>query len=293
MLRGRGPGIRRMAFHRRGPAEHDGGVRPAKALLGCAVLLSALATLPARAQDPPPPVPCEGCYVPTEDVRWQYQLSSAPDPARVFEFWIVDMFDTPAALVEDLHEAGGMVGCYISAGSWEDWRPDADDFPKRVLGKEMEGWPGERWLDIRALDDLAPIMSARLDKCVAKGFDAVDYDNVNGYLNPTGFPLKGRDQLAYNRWLANAAHERGLSVGLKNDGEQVDDLVTYFDFAIVEQCFYYKECGLYRPFIAAGKAVLEVEYELSRAEFCPRAAEIGFNAVRKRYNLGAWRRACV
>ncbi|HEY7875330.1 MAG TPA: endo alpha-1,4 polygalactosaminidase [Actinomycetota bacterium] len=249
---------------------------------------------PGTAQEPPPPppAPCEGCYVPPPGVRWQYQLRSAPDPARPFDLWIVDMFETEASHVAALRSTGGRVACYVSAGSWEDWRPDAADFPDRVLGKRLDGWPGERWLDVRALDELAPIMSARLDSCAAKGFDAVDFDNVNGYLNDTGFDLDAGAQLAYNRWLANAAHERGLSVGLKNDGEQAAELVPYFDFAVVEQCFLYRECRLYRPFADAGKAVLEVEYELGRKEFCTRAEVLTFNAIRKRYALGAWRRAC-
>jgi hypothetical protein len=249
-------------------------------------------SVPLRAQEPPPPVSCDGCYTPPLDVAWQYQLRSAPDPDRVFDFWLVDMFDTKASLVQQLHDTGGKVACYISAGSWENWRPDADNFPNRVLGRGLAGWPGERWLDIRALDDLAPIMSARLDLCVEKGFDTVDFDNVNGYLNPTGFPLRGRHQLAYNRWLANAAHEHGLSVGLKNDGEQVEDLVAYFDFALVESCFQYNECELYSPFIDAGKAVLEVEYTLKLSKFCPKAKDLSFSAMRKRPALGPWRRAC-
>ena len=262
-------------------------------LVSCALLAALVPPPAARAQEPPPPQPCDGCYLPPMDVRWQYQLRSAPDPARPFDLWIVDMFDTDASLVGDLHAAGGHVACYISAGSWEDWRPDAGDFPEHVLGKPLEGWPGERWLDVRALDDLAPILSSRLDACAAKGFDAVDFDNVNGYLNPTGFPLEEHDQLHYNRWLAAAAHQRGLSVGLKNDGEPAPDLVGHFDFAIVEQCFQYKECGLYRPFVEAGKAVLEVEYELARKNFCGRAAAMSFSAMRKRYALGAWRRPCT
>jgi hypothetical protein len=265
--------------------------RPVLAFV-CALPAVLVPPAPSPAQEPPPAVPCEGCYVPPAKLAWQYQLRSAPDPGRPFELWIVDMFDTDSSLVAELHATGGHVACYISAGSWEEWRPDAGEFPEHVLGKGLDGWPGERWLDVRALDDLAPIMGARLDACAAKGFDAVDFDNVNGYLNRTGFPLTAADQLEYNRWLANAAHERGLSVGLKNDGEQAGELVGYFDFAVVEQCFQYKECGLYRPFTDAGKAVLEVEYELNRKEFCGRAARLEFNALRKRYALGAWRRAC-
>jgi Glycoside-hydrolase family GH114 len=61
----------------------------------------------------------------------------------------------------------------------------------------------------------------------------------------------------------------------------------------VEECFHYRECGRARPFILAGKAVLEVEYKLHRSAFCNRAKTLGFSAMRKRLALGPWRRACV
>ena len=93
--------------------------------------------------------------------------------------------------MDDLHALGSDVVCYLSAGSWENLRPDAGDFPARVMGRS-NGWPGEQWLDIRKIGVLGPIMKARLDMCAAKGFDAVEFDNVDGYQNRTGFPLTGR-----------------------------------------------------------------------------------------------------
>ena len=109
------------------------------------------------------------------------------------------------------------------------------------------GWPGERWLDIRKLGVLGPIMKARLDMCAAKGFDAVEFDNVDGYQNRTGFPLTAADQLAYNVFLANQAHLRGLSAVLKNDVGQIRALLPYFDFALNEQCHQYDECDRLEP----------------------------------------------
>ena len=181
--------------------------------------------------------------------------------------------------------------CYLDAGTWENWRPDAADFPKRIRGR-TNGWPGERWLDIRRLDVLAPIMRARLDRCARKGFDGVEFDNVDGYANRTGFPLTGADQLRYNVWLANAAHRRGLSAALKNDLGQVTRLLAYFDYALDEQCFQYHECDTLKPFVSAGKAVFEVEYKLARSSFCPEARRLEFNSMRKRLSLGVWRVAC-
>ena len=136
------------------------------------------------------------------------------------QMYDIDLFDTPKSTIDTLHGQGRVVICYFSAGSWEDWRPDAADFPANVKGNS-NGWPGEKWLDIRNIAALSPIMQARLDLAVDKGCDGVEPDNVDGYNNKTGFPLTGNDQLTYNRWLADQAHARGLSVGLKNDVEQV------------------------------------------------------------------------
>ena len=69
-------------------------------------------------------------------------------------------------------------------------------------------------------------------------------------------------------------------------------LVGAWDLSVTEQCFQYRECGRYRPFLAAGKPVLDVEYALGRAAFCDRAAALGITAIRKHLQLEAWRAAC-
>ena len=261
-------------------------------LVGCGQVVPVHApAAPARVALPDP-VPCDGCWRPAIDTSWQIQFNGEIDTALDVDMFEVDMFDTTKATVDEFHSNGTRVVCYISGGSWERWRPDKDDFPRSVLGKELDGWPGERWLDIRKLKVLKPLMGARLDLCKEKGFDSAEFDNVNGYQNRTGFPLTGPDQLRYNTWLANAAHERGLSVGLKNEGPQARVLVDYFDWAIVEQCFQYNECKPYDIFISRGKAVMELEYKLQRSEFCPDAERHNFNAMRKHRSLDAYRRPC-
>jgi hypothetical protein len=72
----------------------------------------------------------------------------------------------------------------------------------------------------------------------------------------------------------------------------VDELLAYFDFAVVEQCFQYDECDRFSPFVDAGKVVFEVEYHLETDEFCPEAIALGFSAMRKRLDLRVWRRPC-
>jgi hypothetical protein len=204
----------------------------------------------------------------------------------------IDLFEPPDAVIQTLHADGRKVVCYFSAGSWENWRPDAADFPAEVRGNNLAGWAGEKWLDVRRLDLLGPIMEARLDLAVSRGCDGVEPDNVDGYANRTGFPLTAADQRRYNTWLAERAHERGLSVGLKNDLDQVRALVPLFDWALNEQCFEYDECETLLPFVGEGKAVFGVEYQGSPDSFCPRAVAYGFSWLKKRFALGPWVIAC-
>ncbi len=131
-----------------------------------------------------------------------------------------------------------------------------------------------------------------MDLAVQKGFDGVDPDNVDGYDNDTGFRLSYDDQIAYNVFLANAAHRRGLSVGLKNDLGQIVDLEPYFDWALNEQCYRYHECNELLPFIDAGKAVFHVEYNRPAMTFCRRSNQLGFSSMRKRGHLDAWMNPC-
>ncbi|MBI1842997.1 MAG: endo alpha-1,4 polygalactosaminidase [Actinobacteria bacterium] len=225
-------------------------------------------------------------------VVWQWQLSGLPvDTSVSADVFEIDLFDNDKSVVDRLHAQGRKVICYLSAGSYESWRPDAASFPASVLGNG-NGWPGERWLDIRALDVLGPIMENRLDRCAEKGFDAVEADNVDGYANGTGFPLTGAHQIAYNRFLADAAHARGLGIGLKNDVEQIGSLVGFFDFAVNEECAEYDECELSTPFIKAGKAVLHAEYSSTTDQYCPLTTRLGFSSIRKNPDLDAWRQLC-
>ncbi|OGF52901.1 MAG: endo alpha-1,4 polygalactosaminidase [Candidatus Fraserbacteria bacterium RBG_16_55_9] len=234
----------------------------------------------------------QSIWQPPLNTSWQIQFTGRLDQSVNVAMYDIDMFDNNASVVADLHRKGRKVICYISAGTGEDWRPDAGKFPSSVKGKNVSGWPGERWLDIRRLDVLGPIMKARMDLCKSKGFDGLDPDNVDGYTNSTGFPLTYQDQLTYNIFLANEAHARGLSIGLKNDLLQVNDLLPYFDWALNEQCFQYSECDYLLPFIQAGKAVFEVEYNLLTSRFCRQANSMNFNAMKKRRNLSAWRQPC-
>lgn len=242
-----------------------------------ASLVALLASGPAAARWHPAPT----------TAPWQWQLQGKIDTSVDAGAYDVDGFETPARVVRRLHAQGRHVICYLDVGSWESFRPDAGSFPKAVIGRRYEGFPNERWLDIRRFRLFAKPLERRFDICARKGFDAVEPDNIAGWENKTGFPIGAGAQLRFNRWVARQVHARGMAVALKNDGGQVGQLLDSFDFAIVEQCFQYDECATYEPFVKAGKAVFEAEYELEPSAYCDIAASLDFSAIRKSYDLFA------
>ena len=89
-------------------------------------------------------------------------------------------------------------------------------------------------------------MTNRTILAASKGCDGVEPDNVDGYQNPTGFPLTYQDQITYNTFISNISHAFDLGVALKNDVGQILDLVDLFDFTINEQCHEYNEVFLFK-----------------------------------------------
>lgn len=232
-----------------------------------------------------------GWWQPTAErpIHWQWQIGTVFQyPAHVIPnvtVYDIDMFDTPASIVSQLHSIGCKVIAYISCGTWENWRPDASSFPASVKGNNVSGWAGEKWLDIRS-SVVRDLMYARFLQAKQKGFDAVEPDNIDGYSNSTGFPLSASDQINYNRWIADTCHSLGLSVGLKNDIDQVAALVDYFDWALNEECNRYSECGNLNQFVARNKAVFQVEYR-SRDLKCSAMNSARINSMLRDLNLTA------
>jgi len=229
---------------------------------------------------------------------WQWQLLGTIDTSFDVDLYDIDLFDAPAETIDALHEDGRAVVCYFSAGTYEDWRPDAALFTPATLGEALPEWEGERWLDVRA-ESVREAVRRRLDLAVEKGCDGVEPDNVDAYANDSGFPLTADDQLDFNLFIAGEARRRGLSVGLKNDIEQIPELEAAFDWALNESCMQYDECAAYGPFLEAGKAVFHVEY-VEKEEDGPAFAEDvcdspereGLSTLVKTWELTAWRIAC-
>jgi hypothetical protein len=223
-----------------------------------------------------------GHWRPPAHLTWYWQLQGRIDNSHSVAAYDVDGFDTSTAEVARLHRLGRRVVCYIDVGTWENWRPDSARFPVSVRGRP-NGWPGERWLDVRQ-PVVRGLMARRFrQQCGGKGFDALEPDNIDEYQTNSGFPITAGDQLAYNEWLARQAHALGLAVVQKNDPDQTGKLEPYFDGVLAEQCSQYHECSAFTPYLSAGKPVLDAEYNLPRSGFC--APDRGLGIMAARYNL--------
>jgi len=233
-----------------------------------------------------------GYWTPPVNATWQWQLSVPVDQTVDASVYDIDLFENEASVVASLHAQGRHVICYMDAGTWEGWRPDASKFPASVLGKADPGWTEEKWLDIRQLSIIEPLMEARFKLCKEKGFDGIEADNVDGWQNNTGFPITAAEQLTYDEWLANTAHSLGLSIALKSDTQQIPELEPYYDYSVDEECVEYSECSLLEPFVKAGKPVFEVEYAKTPSQFCAETNALGLMAMQKGKELEAWNAPC-
>ena len=227
-----------------------------------------------------------------------WQLDGEVDTRKNVDVYGIDLFDhiESGKFVEIKELAGKRLICYFSAGSYEDWREDAAKFPADTLIEPLTNWPGEQWVDFRR-QEIRDIMAARMDLAAANGCDAVEPDNVDGYLNIQSIDITPQDQIDYLLWLADYAHSKNLSIGLKNALDLIEpaSLHTVFDWALVETCYPYRLCNLLQPFINQGKAVFIAEYGRRNLPWkCSDAIENNFYLVFYNRALdGAFRYACL
>jgi hypothetical protein len=258
-----------------------------------------------------------GIWHPAPGTSWQWQLSGNIDLSYNVAMYDVDLYDTTAATVAGIHAKGAKATCYMETGAWENYRPDAASYPASVLGKAIGGYADERYVDIRQLAILKPILGARLDLCKQKGFDAVEPDIDDSFVDVgaagIGFPITYADQIAFNKMVAGEAHARGLAIALKNGtfgnnpAQFVNDMEPLVDFAVNEECVAADNvCSSLAVFPQQGKAVFHTEYLSDYSgssktnyqsvlnSFCPTTKSLGFSSILKdaSESLSAWRVSC-
>lgn len=221
---------------------------------------------------------------------WDWQLTEPADLNRSVQ--VLDLHPdlvTPEDLAA-LKARGVKTICYVSVGTLERQSADRAAFPQEVVGKVYGDWPDEKFLDIRRIDILLPLMTARFQSCKAMGFDAIEPDNMDVHDNDSGFPVTAGHTVAYVRLLAATAQGLGLKIGQKNVPDLTEDLVDTFDFAISEGCYQDRSCKSYLPYAEAGKPVFDAEYtdrpiHFSRA--CAIGEKYGISMILKDRDLTA------
>ncbi len=223
-------------------------------------------------------------------VSWDWQLQAPLDLSLNVDVLALDPDEVDSADIAALKARGVFTVCYVSVGSWEDWRDDAAAFAPALLGKPYEGWPGERFLDIRA-PEVLELMTARFQRCARMGFDAVEPDNMDLHINDTGLPIRDSDVIDYVGALARVAHGLGLQIAQKNAGDLTGALLPLTDFAMAENCLADGWCALLAPHAAAGQAILDAEYAGPEAEICGRVDD-SLSVIFKHEDLTRGRELC-
>lgn len=211
--------------------------------------------------------------------------------AKVYD---IDLFNTTPEQIADLHAKGRKVICYFDT-AYEPNRPDSATLAP-FKGNGVDGWPGQFWIDIREATVLT-VMKARIALAQQKGCDAVEADDVDSRSNDPGFPITAEIQQGFIKALADETHSKNMSFALKNDLDEIPQLLPHVDFAINEECLQFNECDSLTPFINANKAVFHVEYTAGDlatkgSTVCPKTTPLNFDTLIKHLNLDAARFSC-
>lgn len=136
----------------------------------------------------PPPPGNSTSWQPAVNSTWQIVLK---EPIKIssdnkttdpdVEIFDIDLFTNSNDTIKLLHDLGKKVICYFSGGSYEPYRPDSSQFQSQDMGKPLDGWDDEKWIDLRS-ESVRNIMAERIKLAKEKGCDAVDPDNVDAYV---------------------------------------------------------------------------------------------------------------
>lgn len=233
--------------------------------LAAATAAALLACSPAEAQRTPATIGTAKAPVitlPPVNGRFDYQLGGAYRPAS--SVTIVDR-DRSAAPIPGTYSI-----CYVNAfqtqpgeaSFWTGSHPDL--LLKNARGAYVidPNWPDEYILDTSTAarrTRIAGIVNSWIDGCAAKGFQAIEPDNLDTWTRSVKLLTKA-DNVALATLLATHAHTKGLAIAQKNAAGlgRAGKADVGFDFAIAEECQVYAECGAYTgPY---GNHVIEIEY---------------------------------
>ncbi|KAF2017563.1 glycoside hydrolase family 114 protein [Aaosphaeria arxii CBS 175.79] len=267
---------------------------------------------PTPTSSPLPTPTSRLAWRPKVNDTWQIMLLHPPslnaDAASVtpdVDIFDIDLFDTTKETIHTLHKLGKKVICYFSGGSYEPYRPDSAEFEKNDIGADLQGWPGEKWIKLGS-ENVRRIMKGRVELAHHKGCDGVDPDNVDGFQNENGLSLTADDSISFMSYLSNITSPLNLTLGLKNAGDIIKNVLPIVHFSVNEQCVEHSECSTFAAFIQDDKPVFHIEYpdgagkEGLRAntvnKYCSREGDARgsdqFSTVLKTMDLNGWVETC-
>jgi hypothetical protein len=194
---------------------------------------------------------------PPKHVRWDYQIGGAYAPGSGVRVVSRSHESAPAPGLYNICNINAFQAQEGAEGEWD------SDLLLRNTGGEVvydKDW-GEAVLDIRTDDKrrrIAAKLNSWIDECATKGYKAVEPDNYDTF---TRFPayLKAAQAEALMKLLSTHAHDKGLAIAQKNTVELVSDRASVgLDFAVVEECAEWDECGEFAE--AFDNNVLVIEY---------------------------------
>lgn len=198
--------------------------------------------------------------LPTANAPFDYQIGGAYEPPQGVKIVSRDRQSKPAT---GLYNICYVNGFQVQPGEAQSWEKDHPDLILRDGGGQPvidENW-NEMLLDTstdakRAA--LVRIVGGWIQGCAASGFDAVEIDNLDSYSRSGGL-LKEANNIAFMKLLSTAAHGSGLAIAQKNSAELVNQAKQMgTDFAVVEECNRWNECGDYQS--GYGNLVFIIEY---------------------------------
>jgi hypothetical protein len=214
---------------------------------------------------------------------FDYQIGGDYEPPVGVEVVARDWFaGTPLA--------NGCSICYVNAFQTQ---PDEDgidrpdersNWPDELVlgGLGDPSWRGEYLIDLSTAASrraAAEWVEQMIQVCDDKGFDAVEFDNLDSWTRFQETPIADQvpfgpaESVAYAARLTQTAHDRGLAAAQKNALELDAAAVAAigFDFLIVENCARFDECDTAADHFDA--RVLDIEYD--RDSFAAACHSIG------------------
>ena len=107
---------------------------------------------------------------------WHYQVNNdvfGISTALNKDIYVFDMWTIDPTTISSVQSKPAKVFCTFSAGIWENWRSDANDFPTVSHSGQVPGTNNQEYLDISDKSTFETIILARMDMAKNKGCDGV------------------------------------------------------------------------------------------------------------------------